>query len=184
MHRTARHAALILATVGCMLAVPATGTSAAPRPDPAQRWGWPLDPRPDVVQPFVPPTHPYGPGHRGADLAGSVGQPVLAVDGGRVSFAGQVAGRGVVVVDHGRLRTTYEPVLVAVRRGDPVGPGKVLGTLTLAGGHCLPLACLHFGARDGETYVDPLALLGTGRVRLLPLDGSAPVPCCDVAQLE
>ncbi|MDB4971612.1 MAG: hypothetical protein JWN44_7301, partial [Myxococcales bacterium] len=31
---------------------------------------------------------PYGPGHRGADLAGAVGQPVLAADDGVVVFAG------------------------------------------------------------------------------------------------
>ena len=29
-------------------------------------------------------------------------------------------------------------------------------------------ACLHWGLRHGDVYLDPLALLGLGRVRLLP----------------
>lgn len=182
-----RAGTVLLVAVGCLLAIPAAGPAAgsAPvEPDPAGSWVWPLDPEPHVLEPFLPPADPYGPGHRGVDLAGTVGQPVLAVAGGQVSFAGQVAGRGVVVVDHGRLRSTYEPVLPAVRRGDQVAPGALVGTLTLAGGQCLPLACLHLGARDGDRYVDPLALLGGGPIRLLPLDGSPPVECCAVATPE
>ena len=60
-------------------------------------WTWPLDPRPEVVEAFDPPDDRYGSGHRGVDLAGRVGQPVLAVTDGRVSFVGMIAGRGVVV---------------------------------------------------------------------------------------
>lgn len=145
--------------------------------DPRGDWSWPLQPAPAVLATFDPPEHPYGPGHRGVDLAGSPGQPVLAVEGGVVSFAGQVAGRGVVVVDHGRLRSTYEPVLPAVRQGRRVPAGQVVGTLTTIGSHCLPATCLHLGARDGETYVDPLELLPPlGPVRLLPLDGLPVLP--------
>ena len=143
-----------------------TGSAAA---DPRPGWDWPLNPPPAVVNPFVPPPHPYGPGHRGVDLAATVGQPVLAVAAGEVSFAGMVAGRGVVVVDHGRLRTTYEPVLPMVRQHQQVDPGAVVGAVTLAGGHCLPATCLHLGARDGDRYVDPMRWLGSGQIRLLPL---------------
>jgi murein DD-endopeptidase MepM/ murein hydrolase activator NlpD len=58
---------------------------------------------------------PFGPGHRGVDLAAVAGAPVLAAGAGTVVFAGTVAGRGVVSVDHsGGLRTTYEPVLPTV----------------------------------------------------------------------
>lgn len=168
----------VLAVVQPVLAVLVTVAAVAP-PGPAsasldQPWDWPLQPQPEVVHPFVAPLDPYGPGHRGVDLAGVVGQPVLAVAPGRVSFAGSVAGRGIVVVDHGRLRTTYEPVLVTGARGDRVRRGDVLGTLTLTGGHCVPLACLHLGVRVGDAYLDPLGLLGSGQVRLLPLSG-APV---------
>lgn len=137
-------------------------------------WEWPLRPRPQVAQPFQAPAGPYGPGHRGVDLAGSTGQPVLAVAAGVVTFAGKVAGRGVVVVDHGTERSTYQPVSASVRRGDTVGAADVIGRLQLGGSHCWPDACLHLGRVAGETYLDPLDLLGGGPVRLLPLDGRLP----------
>lgn len=139
---------------------------------------WPLSPRPVVTEHFSPPTSPWGAGHRGVDLAARVGQPVLAVLAGRVSFAARLAGRGVVVVDHGPTRTTYEPVVADVAVGDRVGPGDHLGRLELVGSHCLPAACLHWGWRRGGTYLDPLDLVGAGPVRLFPLDAAslAPVP--------
>jgi hypothetical protein len=139
---------------------------------------WPLRPQPEVVAVFDRPAGPYAAGHRGVDLAGAVGQPVLAVAAGEVSFTGQVAGRGIVVVDHGRLRTTYEPVRPLVRPGEAVAAGEVVGTLAVFGSHCLPSACLHLGVRDGADYLDPLDFLTTGPIRLLPvvpLDASGQV---------
>lgn len=132
---------------------------------------WPLAPEPAVVQPFRPPASAYGPGHRGVDLAGGVGQQVRAALAGRVSFAGLVAGRGVVVVDHGAMRTTYEPVRASVAVGDDVVAGQPIGSLTWFGGHCAPSTCLHWGLVEGEAYRDPLILVGAGPVRLLPLRG-------------
>ncbi len=137
----------------------------------APTWVWPLDPPPGVVEGFDPPDDPYGTGHRGVDLLGSPGQLVLAVAPGRVTFAGQVAGLDVVVVDHGRLRSTYQPVVAQVRVGARVAAGDRLGTLTTYGSHCLPDTCLHLGARHGDTYRDPLDFLPGGPLRLLPLDG-------------
>jgi murein DD-endopeptidase MepM/ murein hydrolase activator NlpD len=91
-----------------------------------------------------------------------------------VAFAGVVAGRGVVSVDHpGGLRTSYEPVTATVARGDQVGAGAVLGRLETVASHCPPAACLHWGLRRGETYLDPRSMLGAVRVRLLPVWGSA-----------
>ena len=78
--------------------------------DPLPVGVWPLQPQPQVVRAFDPPDSPFGAGHRGVDLAGSVGQPVVAALAGRITFAVPLAGRGVVVVDHGPTRTTYEPV--------------------------------------------------------------------------
>ena len=101
--------------------------------------------------------------------SGAVGQPVLAALPGAVTFAGPLAGRGVVVVDHGATRTTYEPVAATVTVGTPVAAGAQVGTLELAGSHCFPRACLHWGWIEGETYLDPLRLVGAGPVRLLPL---------------
>lgn len=124
---------------------------------------------PEVVRRFEAPAGPYGPGHRGVDLAGRVGQPVLAALPGRVSFAGRIAGRGVVVVSHGATRTTYEPVSSASAVGATVAGGEVIGHLELVGSHCFPRACLHWGWVQGSTYLDPLRLVGAGPVRLLPL---------------
>ncbi|MGZ6803955.1 MAG: hypothetical protein ACXVFU_12985, partial [Nocardioidaceae bacterium] len=71
--------------------------------------------------------------------------------------------------------TTYEPVAPGVRVGDTVGAGSVLGRLALAGSHCFPVTCLHWGliagSDVGDRYLDPLTLVGGGPVRLLPLDG-------------
>jgi murein DD-endopeptidase MepM/ murein hydrolase activator NlpD len=109
------------------------------------------------------------------DLAGDVGQPVRAAAPGRVTFAGRLAGRGVVVVDHGGTRTTYEPVAASVAVGDTVYAGATLGRLELFASHCFPRACLHWGLIEGaEHYLDPLTLVGAGPVRLMPLDGGVP----------
>jgi glycine betaine/proline transport system ATP-binding protein len=132
--------------------------AAAPGPADAG-YAWPLDPRPAVVRPYSPGPFRWSPGHRGVDLAGAPGVPVLAAAAGTVAFAGPIAGRPVVVVVHaGGLRTTYEPVEPRVRAGDPVARGAVLGTLTAAGAHCPP-TCLHWGALRAGQYLDPLRLL-------------------------
>ena len=107
--------------------------------DPVPVGVWPLQPQPEVVRAFDPPDTPFGVGHRGVDLAGSLGQSVLAALAGRITFAGPLAGRGVVVVDHGG-----DPHdLRAGRRERPRGPDGAarasrLGTLQLGGSHCLP----------------------------------------------
>ncbi|WP_277500331.1 MULTISPECIES: M23 family metallopeptidase [unclassified Nocardioides] len=155
-----------------VLATPSTAPALA-APDPVPVGTWPLAPQPEVVRTFDPPENPYGAGHRGVDLLGRPGQTVVAALPGRVSFAGPLAGRGVVVVDHGATRTTYEPVTASVAVGDEVAAGAPLGTLVAAGSHCRPRACLHWGWREGDTYLDPLLLVGAGPVRLVPLDGLA-----------
>lgn len=138
-------------------------------------WSWPVQPTPRVVAAFEAPESDYGPGHRGVDLAGAAGQSVFAVAAGEVTFAGRVAGRGVVVIDHGELRSTYEPVAAQVAKGDGVAAGDRIATLTADASHCAPQACLHLGARDGDAYVDPLLLLGGQRLRLKPLDETSVV---------
>jgi murein DD-endopeptidase MepM/ murein hydrolase activator NlpD len=142
-------------------------------PGPARDGVWPLAPRPDVVSGFDPPASRWGAGHRGVDLLGRAGQPVHTALGGTVTFAARLAGRGVVVVDHGAVRTTYEPVSASVVVGQVVGRDGVIGTLQRASSHCFPRTCLHWGLRRGESYLDPLTLVGAGPIRLLPLDGTA-----------
>jgi murein DD-endopeptidase MepM/ murein hydrolase activator NlpD len=135
---------------------------------------WPLEPRPALARGFDPPVTKYAAGHRGVDLVGSSGQPVRAAVAGRVTFAGRLAGRGVVVVSHGSTRTTYEPVLAAARVGTLVAAGDELGTLETFSSHCAPASCLHWGLIEGDTYLDPLSLVGAGPARLLPLLGRGP----------
>jgi hypothetical protein len=149
------------------------GASGAPV-DPVPVGVWPLQPRPTVVRAFDPPELPFGSGHRGVDLLGTLGQQVHSALPGSVTFAGRLAGRGVVVVDHGATRTTYEPVSASVQVGDTVPRGGVLGTLEPFGSHCFPRVCLHWGWIRGDTYLDPLLLVGGGPIRLLPLRPGAP----------
>ena len=139
----------------------------------ATTWVWPLDPRPDVLAGFDPPDERWGAGHRGVDLAGWAGEPVLSAGDGVVSFAGMLGGRGVVVVSHGLLRTTYLPVDSVVSVGQRVEAGEVIGTLAVIGGHCLPRVCLHWGLLRGSTYLNPLTLVGAGPIRLLPDSASS-----------
>lgn len=163
--------ALLLAGLSLLLSVTGHVGTAARSPGPSpDRASWPLDPVPRVVAGFDPPSVPWGPGHRGVDLAGHPGARVHAALAGTVGFAGTVAGRGVVVVDHGGRRTTYQPVAATVHTGDRVAAGDRLGLLRLFGSHCLPRACLHWGLLVGEDYRDPLSLVRAGPVRLLPLD--------------
>ncbi|MFJ4979695.1 peptidoglycan DD-metalloendopeptidase family protein [Streptomyces coeruleorubidus] len=142
---------------------------------------WPVGSHPRVLRGWEPPATPYGPGHRGVDLAAAPGTPVRAVAAGRVSFAGRVAGRRVVSVEltgtgEPPLRTTYEPVAAAVEEGEEVEPGEVIGTVDATGSHCT-VTCVHWGLRRGDTYSDPLSLLPPwllhrGPSRLLPVYGT------------
>lgn len=143
---------------------PAVHAAAAPG------WGWPLGGTPPVVRGFDPPERPWQSGHRGVDLAGTVGEPVRSAGAGVVAFAGMVAGRGVVSVDHaGGLRTTYEPVSATVHIGDSVRVGTSLGQLDAGHAGCPGQACLHWGLRRDQTYLNPLLLVRPLRVRLKPL---------------
>ncbi|HEU0087860.1 MAG TPA: M23 family metallopeptidase [Pseudonocardiaceae bacterium] len=149
-------------------AAPGAGDADRP-PRPAGRFGWPLPGSPAVARRFEPPAHRFGPGHRGVDLISTSGTPVLAAGPGTVVFAGPVAGRGVVSIEHaGGLRTTYEPVLPSVATGDQVATGQQIGTVAPGHPGCPVPTCLHWGARRGTSYLDPLRLLAPDRVRLLP----------------
>lgn len=154
---------------------PAAGvamTARAGTPEPTQWYRWPLDGVPRPVRRFDPPPQPWQAGHRGVDLAAEAHATVRAAGGGTVSFAGPVAGRPVIAVVHPNgLRTTYEPVRPVVAAGARVTTGDRLGVLLPGHAGCPAVACLHWGLRRGEEYLDPLILLGLGRVRLLPAAG-------------
>lgn len=126
---------------------------------------------PSVIHLFDPPATPYAAGHRGVDLLSTPGAPVRATADGVVTYAGAVAGRGVVVVSHGPLRSTYEPVDASVTVGQRVHAGDVLGRLSGGAGHCGLRSCLHWGLLLGARYLDPLSVLGHAPIRLLPVWG-------------
>jgi murein DD-endopeptidase MepM/ murein hydrolase activator NlpD len=152
---------------------------AGPRGGPAGAWtgtatgGWPLEGTPTVTEGFDPPDVRWGAGHRGVDLEARPGQRVLAPGDGRVVFVGRVGGKPVVVVDHGGVRSTLEPVVGTVHVGQRVRRGDVVGRVGRED-HCDD-RCLHWGVKRGSVYLDPLAPLdrpasaGTaGTLRLVP----------------
>jgi murein DD-endopeptidase MepM/ murein hydrolase activator NlpD len=156
-------ATILAATLVC--AFPADGDSI--------RLQWPLRP-PAVVRAFDAPSPNWHRGHRGVDLAGTSGQPVYAAGAARVVYAGTLAGRQLVSLAHpGGLYTSYEPVRAAVRTGQSVAAGTVIGELLAGHPGCPVAACLHWGTMWGPAsradYVDPLGLLASTPIRLKPL---------------
>ncbi|WP_462166100.1 murein hydrolase activator EnvC family protein [Frankia sp. AiPs1] len=135
------------------------------------RLRWPLAGQVAVSRAFERPATPFGPGHRGVDLPASPGEQVRAAADGTVSFAGPIAGRGVVTITHGDVRTTYEPVWPAVAVGDVLHAGDLLGALVAGHTGCPVLACLHWGLLRGSDYLNPLATFRRVAPRLLPLRG-------------
>ncbi|MEV0280649.1 M23 family metallopeptidase [Streptomyces sp. NPDC050610] len=186
-------------TYALSMRTPAANAAAAPSADgrrtPADETAraWPVagagaSGRPVVVRAWEPPPAPWAAGHRGVDLAAHSGQAVRAAGGGTVSFAGKVAGRGVLSIELSGtgsppLRTTYEPVRATARAGDRVTAGQPVGVLVPGSSHCAA-PCLHWGLLRGHRYLDPLSLLppemlGSGHSRLLPVFGipmDSPMP--------
>ena len=124
-----------------------------------------------VIDHFRPPACPWCAGNRGIDYAPPRGTPVHASAPGVVSFAGPVGSDLFVVVAHADgLRSTYAFLAsVAVRVGERVGAGQVVGT---SGSE------LHFGVRRGAVYLDPELLFAgwVPRARLVPTDGGPARP--------
>lgn len=147
---------------------PSTAVARAAPTDEAPRWVWPGGVA-EVVRPYEAPANPYGPGHRGVDVA-VAGEEVAAPDDGVVAFRGVVVDRPLITIDHGGgLVSTLEPVDSDLAAGTAVSRGQLVGTLA-DGGHAAA-GSLHLGARlDGE-YINPLALLGA-------IERPVLLPCC------
>jgi murein DD-endopeptidase MepM/ murein hydrolase activator NlpD len=180
-------AVALLLTVGAFAPVGAPAAVAErPRPPPTEAPDRPRVPplwlplAGAVVRGFDARAGLYGPGHRGVDVAASVGEVVRAPAAGKVAFSGQVAGTNWVSVwvAPGVVASVgpLQGELVAggwVRRGTPlgrVGPGHGPGPVGGA-------ATLHLSLRvDGE-YLDPLAyLVDRPRPRLAPLPAPGGLP--------
>ncbi|MGH2710002.1 MAG: murein hydrolase activator EnvC family protein [Actinomycetota bacterium] len=172
-------AAVLLAAI----VAPVTLALGDPDPGPAVplpslgSYSWPV--HGPVIRRFEPPTGPYGPGHRGIDIAASVGTPVRAAGTGVVAFAGRVAGDLHVSIDHpDGVRTSYAFLdSVEVRAGDAVDRADVVGAV--GPGHTgVGTAHLHFGARWGGEYIDPMLLLSrgdlVGLIHLAPIEEGEP----------
>ena len=99
MSTRARFLPIAAAAAAVALIATADASSAETVDLSALGWRWPVD-TVQVVEPFAAPAHAYGPGHRGVDLVWD-GGAVRAPSGGIIAFAGPVAGRGVVTIDHG-----------------------------------------------------------------------------------
>ncbi|WP_448059980.1 M23 family metallopeptidase [Cellulomonas hominis] len=137
-------------------------------------WSSPVPGEPVVGRPFEAPAATWTAGHRGVDLAASAEAAVLAPADGVVTFAGTVVDRGVLTITHpDGLRSSLEPVTATVTVGTRVGRGVAVGTLQDVPTHCAPAVCVHWGVRDGTTYLDPMHLLTGGPIVLLPWDDGA-----------
>ena len=163
--------ALLVGTVICFSLIGLAVSTKANAQEISPPWVFPTT-QTKTSRPFEPPAQNWLAGHRGVDFRGQLGDQVFAAGAGVVIFADSLAGKGVVVISHGLIRTTYEPLKIRVSVGDQVSPGQLIGTLTTGISHCATeetVWCLHWGAiRDGK-YLNPL-LLVYPRVRLLPLN--------------
>jgi murein DD-endopeptidase MepM/ murein hydrolase activator NlpD len=101
--------------------------------------------------------------HTGIDLRDDYGAPVRATAAGRVVAAEWSGGYGnMVEVDHGNgLATRYGHLsAIAVRQGQPVEVGTVLGRIGSTGRATGPH--LHYEVRIDDEAVDPSRFLRAG----------------------
>ena len=133
-----------------------------------------------VVRGFEAGAGPYGPGHRGIDIATPAGSNVGTPAAGRVVFVGPVAGSTWVslLVAPGVVVTLGPLLDPAVAKGRFLRPNARVGQAAPGHGAGDPAgkvasaegAVLHLSVRVDGVYVDPLAyLVDRPRPRLAPL---------------
>jgi murein DD-endopeptidase MepM/ murein hydrolase activator NlpD len=148
-----------LALSGALMGSPAGRISAQPGQAPDYgSYSWPL--RGPIIRGFEPPPSDYEAGHRGIDIAAPFGTDVKSSREGIVAFAGWIGGSLFISIDHvDGVRTTYSWLSeVRVRRGQSVAREELIARS--GHGHAdIPQPHLHFGARVGSTYIDPMLLL-------------------------
>lgn len=106
-----------------------------------------------------PILHRYRP-HHGTDFGARRGTPLLAVNDGRVSYAGWMRGYGKVVkIRHaGGYESLYaHQSRIRVKRGQRVRKGQVIGYVGSTGRSTGPH--LHFGLMKNGRWVNPMKVL-------------------------
>jgi murein DD-endopeptidase MepM/ murein hydrolase activator NlpD len=152
---------------------PALGPVSQQQPPDSGAYAWPV--QGPVIRGFDDPQGPFAPGHRGIDIAAEPGTAVRAAQDGVVAFAGPVGGDLYISVVHpDGIRTTYSWLsVISTRRGEEVRREAVIGA-SGSGHPGVEPPHLHFGARNGTSYVDPLTLLErhslVGLIHLAPLN--------------
>jgi hypothetical protein len=74
-----------------------------------------------------------------------------------VTFAGVVVDRHLIVIGHGDLRSTLEPVMPDLAPGAVVAAGQQVGTVSTEPPHAPDT--VHWGVRRGDVYLDPTLLV-------------------------
>ena len=106
-----------------------------------------------------PILHIYRP-HHGTDFSARSGTPLLAVNVGRVIFAGWMGGYGKVVkIRHtdGYMSLYAHQSSIRVHVGDNVKKGQIIGYVGSTGQSTGPH--LHFGLMKNGRWVDPMTVL-------------------------
>jgi hypothetical protein len=149
---------LLTLTVALFLASLAAATPAL------GAWMWPL--QGELLSTYRNGDDPYAAGqHRGIDIAGSLGAPVVAAAAGEVRFAGTAGSSGLTVsvrTDDGFDTSYLHLGSTLVRAGERVSAGQRLGVVGTSGVRSVAAPHLHFGVREAASrhaYRDPLAFL-------------------------
>jgi murein DD-endopeptidase MepM/ murein hydrolase activator NlpD len=106
-----------------------------------------------------PILHRYRP-HHGTDFGARRGTPLLAVNDGKVIFAGWMGGYGKVVkLKHkgGYISLYAHQSRIRVKRGQHVKKGQIIGYVGNTGRSTGPH--LHFGLMKNGRWVDPMKIL-------------------------
>jgi Peptidase family M23 len=159
-----------------------------PAPPAWAAWVWPLHGK--VITPYRNGDDPYAGGqHRGIDIAGEVGAPVVAATAGEVRFAGVAGSSGITVsirTADGRYDTSYLHLSsVAVGKSERVTTGQRVGYVGTTGVRSAEEPHLHFGVRDAGTdhgYHDPLDFLPPANVPEAPREAPGPAPSPEPAR--
>jgi lipoprotein NlpD len=125
-----------------------------PKPAASAEWAWPAGGK--VVRGFD------GKANKGVDIAGKVGEPVLAVAGGKVAYAGSgLPGYGkVLIIKHNAHSLTVygNNNQLLVKEGQTVTQGQKIAEMGKGEGDG---GRLHFEIRQDSKPVDPLQFLPT-----------------------